>query len=68
MLLQFIFKFIYVVVALQQYVHSATKFNISTWYVGGHDTNSFPIEKIRWDIITHIHNRRDITCRKTKKY
>ena len=32
------------------------QFNVSSWYVGDHDAPSFPLEKIRWDIYTHIYN------------
>lgn len=37
-------------------LNACQAFNISSWYVGNHDLNYYPIEKIRWDIITHIHN------------
>jgi len=36
-------------------INTCQAFNISSWYVGNSNKKSYPIEKIRWDIITHIH-------------
>ena len=52
--MNFIFLFLFLFLFLINLINLVNGFDVVSWFVGDGQTNNFTIDKINWDVYTHI--------------